>query len=94
MSHSKFRQALFLVTVLSTLAGCSDGGNNNNGAAIVVTPPLPDPDPEPQPQTDFSTFVIGLFANTADNTDPVPVNGLDFSFADQDNPAAFDELLE
>lgn len=98
MFHAKLWQALFLGTVLSTLIACSGGGGNDNndgGASMVVPPtPDPDPDPDPQPQTDFTGFVIGLFDTTADDTDPAQINELDISFADQENPAAFDELLE
>lgn len=43
--------------------------------------------------TDFNGFVISTFAKTADNSDPIDVNALDFRFADQENPAAFDSLL-
>lgn len=40
---------------------------------------------------DFGQFVIDLFAATSDETDPEPVNGLDFIF--DDDPAIFATLL-
>lgn len=40
----------------------------------------------------FTAFVKDVFDNDP-NSKPVSVNNIDFSFEDDDNPAAFDELL-
>ncbi len=38
------------------------------------------------------TFVQNLIANTADDTDPVPINGQNLSFSEDEN--AFDDLFQ
>lgn len=45
----------------------------------------------PQMGVDFNQFVIGLFATTSDDADPVDVNGIDFFF--DDDPTAYAALL-
>lgn len=60
------------------LAGCSD----NNSRAD--RPDLP---------VDFTTFVKAEIDNTSDSRDAVEINDLEFSFNDQDNEQAFDELF-
>jgi len=50
-----------------------------------------DDDDDDQPP-EFSQFVLGLFDQTADDTQPVKVNGKDFTF-DKD-PDAYDELFQ
>ena len=47
--------------------------------------------PAPEPAT-FNTFGLDQFAETADDTDPVPINGLELTF--DDDPVAFDALLD
>jgi hypothetical protein len=49
--------------------------------------------PVPPQATDFTGFVKDQFAATADDSDPVEVDEVDFTFDDQDDPAAFDDLL-
>ncbi len=70
-----------LVTLL--LAGCGSSSSD----PIVVTPP-------PPPTTDFTSFVKGQFAATSDLTDPMEVDDKNFVFQDEDNPSAFDDLLQ
>ncbi len=79
------RQLPAMVLAL-VLAGCGSSGSD----PVVVTPPPP---PPPSP-TDFTTFVIDQFATTSDTTDPVEVDDEDFAFADDENPSAFDSLLQ
>jgi hypothetical protein len=47
----------------------------------------------PPPPVVFSQFVKDQFANTVDEAPPVAVDALAFSFTDEDNPDAFDDLL-
>ena len=54
--------------------------------------PPPPPPPAPPAQTAFSQFVQDQFAATADDTDPEPVDDVDFAF--DEDPAAFDSLLQ
>ncbi len=86
MSHTTQCQALLTFVLLATLSGCG-GGGNGYGSSDNPAPPAPAP-------TDFTMLVRELFATTADNTDPISVSELDLLFADEDNPAAFDEFLE
>lgn len=55
--------------------------------------PVVDLDPPPPPPVSFTTFVKDRFAATADNTDPVLVDTIDFAFDSDDDPTAFDDLL-
>ncbi len=73
----KISKLLVATALLATLAAC--GGNGNPQAVELGS--------------DFTSFVERQFAATADNTDPVSVNNLQFRFPDQGNPAAFDQLL-
>lgn len=68
------------------LAGCDNSSRNN-----AVVPPPPPPPPAP---TDFTTFVKDQFATTSDSTDPVEVDDEDYAFQDDENPNAFDDLLQ
>ena len=82
------KRTLASAVVALTLGGCSSSGDD----PVVVTPPPPPP-PPPAP-TDFTTFVKDQFANTSDMTDPVDVDNEDFAFSDNDDAAAFDDLLQ
>jgi len=65
------------------LAGCSD---NNNSRSDSDRPDLP---------VDFTTFVKAEIDNTSDSDsrEAVNINDLEFSFNDQNNEQAFDELF-
>ena len=89
MTISSRNKLLLLPALLAVLSACGGGGSNNNSASA---PPMM-PEPPAPAQTDYNQFVQELFSMTADNTDPVDVNALDFVFTDQDNAAAFDDLL-
>lgn len=62
------------------LAGCFDG-SSSNGA-------------RPEPTVDFTAFVKAQVKATDVITRPVAVNNVDFSFNDNDNPQAYDDLLQ
>lgn len=61
------------------LAGCSDS-SNNRGQGLKIS-------------VDFTTFVQNEIQRTADDREPVNINNLEFSFNDQDNEQAFDNLF-
>ena len=73
--------ALMLATV--AIHGCGGGYND----------PAPPEPPPPPPPVAFSQFVKDQFANMTVDTDPVDVDAMEFSFSDQDNPDAFDDML-
>ncbi|BEH12836.1 MULTISPECIES: hypothetical protein [Marinobacter] len=61
------------------LTGCSDS-SNNRGQDLKIS-------------VDFTTFVQNEIQRTADDREPVNINNLEFSFNDQDNEQAFDNLF-
>jgi ABC-type phosphate/phosphonate transport system substrate-binding protein len=63
------------------LAGCSD---NNNSRSDSDRPDLP---------VDVTTFVKAEIDKTSDSREAVNINDLEFSFNDQNNEQAFDELF-
>lgn len=82
------KHALLGAVVVLMLGGCGSSGDD----AVVVGPPPPPP--PPPPPTDFTMFVKDQFANTSDMTDSVDVDAEDFAFSDDDDPTAFDDLLQ
>ncbi|MBW0148284.1 hypothetical protein [Marinobacter arenosus] len=67
----------FLTAV--ALSGCfSDSGNSGQGPVLTL---------------DFTSFVTAQVKATADTTAPERLDRIEFSFNDQNNPQAFDELL-
>lgn len=82
----KLQVLVYGALVMLMLAGCGSSGSDPG----FVTPPPPPP-PEP---TNFTSFVNDQFAATSDTTDPEPVDGEDFAFPDEENPSAFDNLLQ
>ncbi|WP_428396860.1 hypothetical protein [Marinobacter salarius] len=63
------------------LAGCFDGSSSSGGGD------------RPDPAVDFSTFVKAEIANTDDTREAVQINDKEFSFNDQNNEQAFDDLF-
>ncbi len=47
----------------------------------------------PDPSVDFTTFVKAEIANTSDIRAAVEINDTDFSFNDENNPQAYDDLF-
>ncbi|MGH8171497.1 MAG: hypothetical protein ACREPX_00025 [Rhodanobacteraceae bacterium] len=70
----------------AVLAGC--GGSNSNSS---VTPPPPPP--PPPTTTSFTTFVHTELAQTSNASEPENVNDVMFTFPDDDDPTAFDDVL-
>ena len=73
--------------VALVLGGCG-GGNSNS-----PTPPPPVITPPPPVTTSLTSFVHTQLAATSETSQPVDVNGVTFSFPDDDNPAAFNDVL-
>ena len=71
--------ALSALTIL--LTGCFNGSSGGGGGD------------RPDPAVDFSTFVKAEIANTDDTREAVQINDKEFSFNDQNNEQAFDDLL-
>lgn len=67
------------ITLAAALSGCF-GGSGNSGQA-------------PVPTLDFTTFVKAQVKTTAEATAPQSLDRIDFSFNDQNNPQAYDDLL-
>lgn len=87
MRSFRFRLTMLAMAASMAVASC---GSSDRPPAIEPMPPSP---PPPPAAVDFTGFVIEQFAATADDTDPVAVDDMDFEFNDQDNPDAFAELL-
>ncbi|WP_291947917.1 hypothetical protein [Marinobacter sp.] len=64
------------------LTGCFDGSSRNSSQSQ-----------PPAMSVDFGTFVKGEFDNPDPNREPRKINAITFSFNDQDDPRAFDDLL-
>ncbi|RBP32374.1 hypothetical protein DET50_104143 [Marinobacter pelagius] len=63
--------------LVALLSGCFGGSSNGR----------------PNPSVDFTTFVKAQIAATGKVKAPVAVNPVDFSFNDQNNPQAYDDLF-
>lgn len=61
------------------LVGCSDSPNNR-GQGLKVP-------------VDFTSFVQNEIKRTTDDREPIKINNLEFSFNDQNNEQAFDNLF-
>lgn len=74
---------LLKMTVLAVsgliLVGCTDGSSVGFE--------------RPDPSVDFTTFVKAEIANTSDTRAAVEINDTDFSFNDENNPQAYDDLF-
>ena len=88
--HRTLTRAVGIALVSLIVSGC--GGSGNGGNNMGGGPVAPPPPPPPPPPTSFNQVVLDEFANTADDTDPRPVDVLDLEF--DDDPAAFDSLLQ
>lgn len=69
-----------LAALTTLLAGCFDGSSNGGND-------------RPDPALDFSTFVKTEIGNPDTTREPVNINDLEFSFNDQTNEQAFDDLF-
>ncbi len=77
---SAYLRMIILAVAGLVLVGCSDGSSNRLQ--------------RPDPSLDFTTFVKTEIANTSDVRESVEINSTDFSFNDQNNPQAFDDLFQ
>lgn len=69
-----------LVVVTAALTACSNDSSSNRA-------------PRPDPAVDFTTFVKTQIDNTDDTREAVLINKQEFSFNDQNNEQAFDDLF-
>jgi hypothetical protein len=98
MRLSKLTPLLLTALLAALLAGCGGGeSDTRTGSGGEVAEPVTGGGGDGNSgSTDgrisFTRFVKDVFDN-APNSEPVSVNGIDFSFEDNNNPAAFDELL-
>ncbi len=76
-----FLKTSCLAVVATMLGGCFDGSSSSGGGD------------RPDPAVDFSTFVKAEIANTDDTREAVQINDKEFSFNDQNNEQAFDDLF-
>lgn len=79
---------VFIGAAMALVLGGCGGGNSNS-----PTPPPPVIAPPPPLTTSFTSFVHTQLAATSETSQPVDVNGVTFSFPDDDNPAAFNDVL-
>lgn len=80
------KRTLAPILIAAALVGCGGGSSNSSN-----TPPPPPP--PPPAATSLTTFVHTELAQTSDGTQPDDINDVMFSFPDDDNPAAFDDVL-
>lgn len=66
----------------SLLGGCFDGSSSGS-----------DDVDRPDPAVDFTTFVKAQIDNKDDTREAVQINDKEFSFNDQNNEQAFDDLF-
>lgn len=70
-----------LVVVTAALTGCFNGSSNKGS------------DNGPKAAVDFTRFVKAEIDNTDDTREAVQINDQEFSFNDQNNEQAFDNLF-
>lgn len=75
-----FLKTSCLLVLAGTLLGCSDSSSRNQTQ-------------RPDPAVDFTTFVKDEIDNTADTREAASITNQEFSFNDQNNEQAFDELF-
>ncbi|MEO7324207.1 MAG: hypothetical protein ABIW82_05205 [Dokdonella sp.] len=73
--------------LIAALSGCGGGSSNSNTGGGTTQPPQP-----PQP-TSFTSFVHTQVAQTSDTSQPADVNAVTFSFPDNNNAAAFNDVV-
>lgn len=87
MSIHRSKLLATLVFGVIALAGCDSDSD------LAPQQPAPPPAPPPPETVSYTQFVVDQFAATADDTDPVSIEGTDFDFDSEDDPGAFDDLL-
>jgi len=76
----RFLKVAIPLMATGLMAGCFDGSSSSGND-------------RPDPTVEFSTFVTNEIQNTDDTREPANINELEFSFNDQTNEQAFDELF-
>lgn len=75
-----FLKTSCLVVVTAALAGCFNGSSSDRA-------------PRPEPSVDFTSFVKTQIETADDTREAVQINKQEFSFNDQNNEQAFDDLF-
>lgn len=72
--------------LIAVLGGCGGSSNSttSTGGGGTTQPPQP---------TSFTTFVHTQVAQTSETTQPADVNAVTFAFPDDNNPAAFNDVV-
>lgn len=98
MNYSK--QLIPLVAIAIGLAGCGGSGGSSgmtSGSPAPTGSSPPDSTGTPPPATpqtaDFTQVVKEQVAATSETSEPIEINDTKFVFKDDDNPAAFDDVL-
>jgi hypothetical protein len=75
-----------VASLAAVLGGCGSSSNSplSNGGGTTTQPPQ---------ATSFTAFVHTQVAQTSDTSQPADVNGVTFSFPDDNNPAAFNDVV-
>ena len=81
---------VFIGAAMALVLGGCGGGNSNSS---MPPPPVVTPPPPPPVATSLTSFVHTQLAATSETNQPVDVNGVTFSFPDDNNPAAFNDVL-
>lgn len=76
-----FLRTACLVALTAALSGCFNGSSGSGGAS------------RPDPSVDFTAFVKAQIENTDNTRAAVRINQQEFSFNDQNNEQAFDDLF-
>ena len=77
------RRLVLPLMLLTGLSAC--GGDSMSDSTPAAAPP--------PAAVSFTAFVLGLLQNQSDSAAPLMVNAAQFTFADDDNPAAFATVL-
>ncbi len=95
MKHFKHTTAATVAIAILVVAGCGGGGGSYGDNNTGVTPPVTRPPPPPPLTTDFTMFTRDLLApaRTNDTEEPVEIESIEFEFADDDNEAAYDDII-
>jgi hypothetical protein len=71
--------------IAALLEGCGGGHSNSS---TTTPPPV-----TPPASTSFTTFVHTELAATSETATPDDINSITFTFPDDNNPAAFDDVV-
>jgi hypothetical protein len=91
MRMLKLAPLLMAVTLLAACGG-DDDDDTVAGAGDAGEGQQQDGQQQEGQQVSFTAFVKDMLDNPS-NSEPVSVNGVNFSFEDNNNPAAFDDML-